>query len=493
MGFFDPDRGPRGCSASLGAVGRAAGAADRAQRGSRPGAERRWSPWPTRPTTATRCCRRWPTTRAPRCGCSRCSGNSVALGDHLRRHPEQWHELQDPTLGSTRPSASSMRAALLRAVGADPDAGPRRDRARAPRRPRTRCGSSTAGCCCGSPAATSRTTSGSTTPPPSSPTSPPAPSRRRWPWPAPRSGDAAPALPAGRDRDGQVRRPRAQLRQRRRRDLRGRAGGGCRRQRRRCGRPPSSPPTMMQVCSDHTGEGTIWPVDANLRPEGKSGPLVRTLASHRGYYERWAKTWEFQALLKARPVAGDVELGREYAELIGPMVWSASQRDGFVEEVQAMRRRVLEHIPADTAERQLKLGSGGLRDVEFAVQLLQLVHGRADEDGACADHVERARPAHRARVRRARGRSLAARRLRVPAHARAPDPALPDASYPRAARGRGVAAPARPLVRLHQRPGRRSWTSSGATTGARCAGCTRSSSTARCSPRSRGSAATRCG
>ena len=102
----------------------------------------------------------------------------------------------------------------------------------------------------------------------------------------------------------------------------------------------------MQVCSDHTAEGTIWPVDANLRPEGKSGPLVRTLASHRGYYERWAKTWEFQALLKARPVAGDLELGREYVEMIEPMVWSAAERDGFVEEVQAMRRRVLDHIPA---------------------------------------------------------------------------------------------------------------------------------------------------
>ena len=55
---------------------------------------------------------------------------------------------------------------------------------------------------------------------------------------------------------------------------------------------------LMRVCSDHTGEGTIWPVDTNLRPEGKAGPLVRTLASHRGYYERWAKTWEFQALLR---------------------------------------------------------------------------------------------------------------------------------------------------------------------------------------------------
>ena len=86
--------------------------------------------------------------------------------------------------------------------------------------------------------------------------------------------------------------------------------------------------TMMQVCSDHTAEGTIWQVDAALRPEGKAGPLVRTLTSHKGYYERWAKTWEFQALLKARPVAGDLALGRQYAETIGPMVWQAAEREG---------------------------------------------------------------------------------------------------------------------------------------------------------------------
>ncbi len=135
---------------------------------------------------------------------------------------------------------------------------------------------------------------------------------------------------------------------------------------------------LMRVCSDHTGEGTIWPVDAALRPEGKAGPLVRTLASHAGYYERWAKTWEFQALLKARPVAGDLALGHAYTETIGPSVWKAAERDGFVADVQAMRRRVVEHIPAKESDRQLKLGAGGLRDVEFAVQLLQMVHGRAD-------------------------------------------------------------------------------------------------------------------
>ncbi|GAB2982672.1 bifunctional [glutamine synthetase] adenylyltransferase/[glutamine synthetase]-adenylyl-L-tyrosine phosphorylase [Nocardioides montaniterrae] len=136
---------------------------------------------------------------------------------------------------------------------------------------------------------------------------------------------------------------------------------------------------MMQICSEHTAEGTIWPVDANLRPEGKAGPLSRTLASHRGYYEKWAQTWEFQALLKARPVAGDLELGREFVEMTRPMVWSAADRDGFVDAARAMRRRVVDHIPVKDADRELKLGVGGLRDVEFAVQLLQLVHGRTDE------------------------------------------------------------------------------------------------------------------
>ncbi|MGA8210811.1 MAG: bifunctional [glutamine synthetase] adenylyltransferase/[glutamine synthetase]-adenylyl-L-tyrosine phosphorylase, partial [Nocardioidaceae bacterium] len=137
---------------------------------------------------------------------------------------------------------------------------------------------------------------------------------------------------------------------------------------------------LMRICAEHTREGTLWPVDAALRPEGRSGPLVRSLASHQSYYEKWARTWEFQALLKARPVAGDAELGQEYLDRITPMVWSASEREGFVPEVQAMRRRVLEHIPAAHAERQIKLGAGGLRDVEFAVQLLQLVHGRADPE-----------------------------------------------------------------------------------------------------------------
>ncbi|MFF5972417.1 bifunctional [glutamine synthetase] adenylyltransferase/[glutamine synthetase]-adenylyl-L-tyrosine phosphorylase [Streptomyces sp. NPDC012769] len=135
---------------------------------------------------------------------------------------------------------------------------------------------------------------------------------------------------------------------------------------------------LMRICSETTVEGTIWPVDANLRPEGRNGPLVRTLSSHLAYYQRWAKTWEFQALLKARPVAGDPELGAAYIDAVSPLVWQAAERENFVSDVQKMRRRVVDNIPAGHVDRELKLGPGGLRDVEFAVQLLQLVHGRSD-------------------------------------------------------------------------------------------------------------------
>lgn len=132
-------------------------------------------------------------------------------------------------------------------------------------------------------------------------------------------------------------------------------------------------------------EPGLWEVDANLRPEGKDGPLVRTLESHLTYYKRWALSWEFQALLKARTIAGDPDLGARYERAVAPMIWSSSEREGFVESVQAMRRRVTAHIPPEEEDRQIKLGVGGLRDVEFTVQLLQLVHAKADESLRCRD------------------------------------------------------------------------------------------------------------
>jgi len=142
---------------------------------------------------------------------------------------------------------------------------------------------------------------------------------------------------------------------------------------------------ISRAISSIAREPGLWEVDANLRPEGKSGPLVRTLPSHESYYARWAESWEFQALLKARTIAGDTELGTRYENAIAPLIWTSAGRDGFVESVQAMRRRVTEHIPAAEEQRQIKLGRGGLRDVEFTVQLLQLVHGKSDETLRCRD------------------------------------------------------------------------------------------------------------
>ncbi|MEV0645793.1 bifunctional [glutamine synthetase] adenylyltransferase/[glutamine synthetase]-adenylyl-L-tyrosine phosphorylase [Phytomonospora sp. NPDC050363] len=131
---------------------------------------------------------------------------------------------------------------------------------------------------------------------------------------------------------------------------------------------------LMAVCAH-----AAWPVDAGLRPEGRHGPLVRTLASHVAYYKKWARTWEFQALIKARPVAGDADLGERWMDELRPMVWTAADRGEVVGEVRAMRRRVEAHLPKADADKEIKLGRGGLRDIEFAVQLLQLVHGRSDQ------------------------------------------------------------------------------------------------------------------
>jgi [glutamine synthetase] adenylyltransferase / [glutamine synthetase]-adenylyl-L-tyrosine phosphorylase len=149
-------------------------------------------------------------------------------------------------------------------------------------------------------------------------------------------------------------------------------------------------PTSARVASEmmRVASAAFFEVDAGLRPEGRSGELVRTVESHIAYYQRWAKTWEFQALLKARAAVGDAELGQRYLTALMPMVWVACEREDFVVEVQDMRRRVEQLVPVDFRAREIKLGTGGLRDVEFAVQLLQMVHGRSDESLHVASTVD---------------------------------------------------------------------------------------------------------
>ena len=136
---------------------------------------------------------------------------------------------------------------------------------------------------------------------------------------------------------------------------------------------------LARLCSAHTRAGSIWPLDAALRPEGNAGPLVRTLDGMAAYYRRWASDWEFQAMLKARPVAGDEVLGRAFCDLVASHVWAVGSHEGFVASSRAMRQRVIAQIPAAERDRDVKLGVGGLRDIEFSAQILQLVHGRGDD------------------------------------------------------------------------------------------------------------------
>ncbi|MER6969379.1 bifunctional glutamine-synthetase adenylyltransferase/deadenyltransferase, partial [Streptomyces halstedii] len=122
-------------------------------------------------------------------------------------------------------------------------------------------------------------------------------------------------------------------------------------------------------------------IDADLRPEGKSGPLVRTLKSYEAYYRRWSLVWESQALLRAEVVAGDVDLGGRFIELIDPLRYPA---EGLGEEAVREIRRLKARMESERMPRgadptlHSKLGRGGLSDVEWTVQLIQLRHGWAE-------------------------------------------------------------------------------------------------------------------
>jgi glutamate-ammonia-ligase adenylyltransferase len=124
-----------------------------------------------------------------------------------------------------------------------------------------------------------------------------------------------------------------------------------------------------------------WRVDLDLRPEGRAGSLVRSLDSYAAYWDRWAESWEFQALLKSRVVAGNPELGRRFEEQAGSRVWERLLGADDLRQVRHLKSRAEEAVDRrGLGGRELKTGRGGIRDIEFAVQLLQLVHGRADPD-----------------------------------------------------------------------------------------------------------------
>jgi len=124
-----------------------------------------------------------------------------------------------------------------------------------------------------------------------------------------------------------------------------------------------------------TPDGSLFRIDLRLRPEGNAGPLVRSLDSYENYYAQWGQTWERMMLIKARPVAGDVSLGAEFVEMVQPFRYARSLSRRTLREVAAVKKRIEKEIVKEgEMERNVKLGWGGIREIEFVVQTLQILH-----------------------------------------------------------------------------------------------------------------------
>jgi len=153
------------------------------------------------------------------------------------------------------------------------------------------------------------------------------------------------------------------------------------------GKSPSPPPGLtnhqffnrlaeafIAEVSRVTPQGALYRIDLRLRPEGDAGPLSRSLASYENYYAQWGQTWERMMLIKARGVAGDTGLAAEFLELIQPYRYPRSINESVLREVVAMKERIEnEVVKADELERNVKLGRGGIREIEFVAQALQLL------------------------------------------------------------------------------------------------------------------------
>src|SRR5579884_317244 len=134
--------------------------------------------------------------------------------------------------------------------------------------------------------------------------------------------------------------------------------------------------TIVKTLAEESAQGHVFRVDMRLRPEGRFGPLTRSLSSFRAYYESWAEGWERQALLKARFVAGDRALGEAFMAMVSPFVYRSHVSAGFLEEIRANKRRIEQKCELEGQTfTNVKTGYGGIRDVEFTAQALQLTFG----------------------------------------------------------------------------------------------------------------------
>ena len=138
---------------------------------------------------------------------------------------------------------------------------------------------------------------------------------------------------------------------------------------------------IIKAMSEITPEGYVFRVDIRLRPESSAGVIIRSMESYESYYEGWGDLWERQALIKARPVAGDMAFGDEFIRMIQPFVYQRYLDGVTLGEIKAdigrTKVRIEERLVGEGAnlEKHVKLGPGGIRDIEFTVQCLQMIHG----------------------------------------------------------------------------------------------------------------------
>ncbi|MFO0864917.1 MAG: bifunctional [glutamate--ammonia ligase]-adenylyl-L-tyrosine phosphorylase/[glutamate--ammonia-ligase] adenylyltransferase [Gemmataceae bacterium] len=133
---------------------------------------------------------------------------------------------------------------------------------------------------------------------------------------------------------------------------------------------------VVRLLGTHTDRGQAYRVDLRLRPEGHRGPLARSLVSTLAYYDSLGRTWERQALIKLRPVAGDIRLGEEFLKAIEPFVYRKYLSVAEINEIKALKRRIESRTDkAGESDTDVKTGMGGIRDVEFTIQFLQLLNG----------------------------------------------------------------------------------------------------------------------
>jgi [glutamine synthetase] adenylyltransferase / [glutamine synthetase]-adenylyl-L-tyrosine phosphorylase len=154
--------------------------------------------------------------------------------------------------------------------------------------------------------------------------------------------------------------------------------------------------TFIAEVSRAPEEGSLFRIDLRLRPEGDAGPLCRSLESYENYYSQWGQTWERMMLIKSRHVAGDEGLSAEFMEMIQPFRFPRSVSQNVLQEVAAVKDRIeKEVVGAEELERNVKLGRGGIREIEFIVQSLQVLHGgrlpflQVSQTLVCLEKLER--------------------------------------------------------------------------------------------------------